>query len=777
MSRHEQSRVVLVWMLCVIVAFCPVPSIAFEPQDDDASLANLAGEIELDRLVDLSAARLGLSLQYPKASLSKSVTIRQTEGLTDEAVWRLTNQLLIKENFTVVQPPESDILQIVPLADAKNIARIETPESARERAPLVGYMRVRVPLQHQPVKVIVDAVTPLLNKSTSSVDALGESNQILIAAPTTTVLDVLDLIEMLDAGDRSATVRVITPNRVPPDQLAVQIGSIVESLNTLSGKPVPGRLVPAASGEALVLIAPPQEIEFWMSLIDQFDRRGDVATRIYRPRHFTLSEVRALIEQTCKEPPPQGSGHQWNIVDDALTGTLIVTATPAEHARIDDLMKRLDAAPGESRRPMRAYPIRNRGVVEILTILQSLVEQGALRTDAVLIASTDSTRQYSPISTRAIRPNESPGGQPSTPPGSASPSVYDPNVTLPRIASRADQAPSAPQSQRLEPDNRPAATDPVASRIGEQRVPLELTADEGTNTLIAIGDPRILEQLEQLIKQLDVRQPQVKIEVLVVGLTDADTLDLGVEIEKLEVSGDTLISLASLFGLSTGTTAAGNVSARGPGFSGVVLNPGDFSVVVRALQTINDGRTVNLPHILVNNNQSGTLNSVLQQPFTSTNASDTVATTSFGGTQDAGTTVTVKPQIAEGDHLVLEYSVAISNFVGESSSPEIPPPRQQNSLQSIVTIPDGYTIAVGGIEILSDAKATSQVPWIGDVPILGELFKNRSNSQSRTRFYVFIRSTVLRHGGFEDLKYLSDTDMARAGIDDGWPVVEPRLIR
>ena len=98
-------------------------------------------------------------------------------------------------------------------------------------------------------------------------------------------------------------------------------------------------------------------------------------------------------------------------------------------------------------------------------------------------------------------------------------------------------------------------------------------------------------------------------------------------------------------------------------------------------------------------------------------------------------------------------------------------------MQSVVTIPDGYTVVVGGLEVVSAAEAVSQVPLLADIPLLGELFKSRSKSRSRSRFYIFIRADILRHGGFEDLKYLSDLDVLAAGVDDGWPQVEPRVIR
>jgi type II secretory pathway component GspD/PulD (secretin) len=179
----------------------------------------------------------------------------------------------------------------------------------------------------------------------------------------------------------------------------------------------------------------------------------------------------------------------------------------------------------------------------------------------------------------------------------------------------------------------------------------------------------------------------------------------------------------------------------------------------------------------VSNNQQATLNSVVQQPYASTNASNTVTTTSFGGSSDAGTTLTIKPQIGQGDHLILEYSVTLSSFVGSSSAATLPPPRQENSVKSSVNIPDGYTVVVGGLSLASDSKSVSQIPLLGSIPILGELFKVRDNTKSSTKFYVFIRADVLRSKGFEDLKFISDLAARSAGINDGFPEVEPQVIR
>jgi general secretion pathway protein D len=292
-----------------------------------------------------------------------------------------------------------------------------------------------------------------------------------------------------------------------------------------------------------------------------------------------------------------------------------------------------------------------------------------------------------------------------------------------------------------------------------------------------MGEPRALAQIEALLATLDVRQPQVMLEVLIVSLSESQTLDLGVELDKQTTIGDARVRLSSLFGLGTRGSGGDRTVGDGAGFTGLVLSPGDFSIVLRALQTLNKGRSLSMPRLLVANNQQGTIDSVLTQPYASTNASNTVTTTSYGGAQDAGTQVTLKPQIGAGDHLNLDYSISLSAFIGAPASANLPPPKQQNRVQSAASLPDGYTVAVGGIELNSEGQGTSQVPGLGSIPILGEAFRNRSKNASRSRFYIFIRANVLRNENYEDLKYASEIAAGRAGVDDGFPVVEPRVIR
>ena len=139
---------------------------------------------------------------------------------------------------------------------------------------------------------------------------------------------------------------------------------------------------------------------------------------------------------------------------------------------------------------------------------------------------------------------------------------------------------------------------------------MTLTADEATNRLVAFGDARLLDQLDLLIEQLDVRHAQVLVEALVVTLNESQTRAVGVELQKIGSQDSTLYALASLFDLGSPDPWLPEVpTATGSGFTGVVLDPGEFSAVLRALETVSHGRSLTIPKVLVANNQEAVLDS------------------------------------------------------------------------------------------------------------------------------------------------------------------------
>ncbi len=792
MSRSRKNAPCVPFVLAALAAGCS-PSIATAAhflQNTDASMklassqtqsarTTLNGELELARLVDLCAAKLGLTVEYDGAALKGAVTIRLGDNLTDQELWALTNELLASRGFASVQRPGSNVLSIVKIADAPGTSRIERPGFEDDRA---GFAQLVIRAEHREVKEISDAIKNVLSKPSGSITPIGDRGWMLVADFRPRIEQALYVKSLVDVASDPFSVATYPVANLKPADLITTALAAATGREEAGARKLKGKLLPSPDGAGVIVMASAADTVAWTEILDAFDRRPEVSTRTYAPKGFSVSEVSMLVGQIGRDTGPHGSGDRWKLVNDELTGTIVITAAPTEHASIAELIARLDSTPGGARRQLSIFTVRNRPVSELLALLDQLLASGSLSVQA---SESEASSTAGPPSVtggssaqRTERDVMPPGGAPSVVGTSGQPVPGSTGSAPAPTQSTGPNSVGAPANSSNTATSRHNSQGKasISNGIGPDGQPLvTISADEATNSLIIVAESRVVKQVEDLLRKLDVRKAQVMLEVLVMSLNDEQAVELGTELEKIIIDGNTLFSLTSLFGLRPNGIAQ---PPRGEGFTGAVLDPGSFSIVIRALERLNKGKTLNMPRMLVGNNQSANLSSVLQQPVLSTNASVSVATTSFGGTQDAGTTVTVKPQIAEGDHLLLDYSVAISSFIGTSTNPSLPPPRQQNTLQSVVAIPDGFTVAVGGLQIDRDLESVSQIPLIGNIPLVGEVFKNRTHNVSTTRFFVFLRGSILRQQGFEDLRYISGVDQQASGLGDrDFPAVEPLVIR
>ncbi len=612
--------------------------------------------------------------------------------------------------------------ELVALLVAASAARVERYDLADARA---GFVRVLAPLERRKAEDLVETVRLLLSKPGGAVNAVREGNALLIADLRPHVEQVLAMLTVLDVPAGAPITEEIALEHVSPVAVGALIERVTNSRKAVGGEALKGAALAVPSTRSMLVVAPAAELTWWRTTIRAFDRPEPVTTLHYTPRRFGLEDTARLVEQVVRGEVVE-AGSTWKLVVDRLTGTLIVTASAADHAKVQGLFERLESEAWAPREPLRTFAIKRRRVGEMLATLESLIDAGVLESQGPAQPATAEAQG----ATGAIAPSA--------------------------VASGGSRGGAASNSTRK----------------------ITLAADEATSRILAFGEGSVLDQLGALIESLDVRPPQVLVEATVVSLSDSQTRQLGVELQKLGTSGTTSARIGSLFGLGSPDPVGG---AIGPstlaGASAIVLDPGDFSAVVRALESVNQGRSLTTPKVLVDNNAKAALDSVLQTPYAATNASNTVATTSLGGTLDAGTRVSVKPQVADGGQILLEYTVSLSSFVGEPPGEGLPPPRQENKLESVVTIPDGFTVVLGGLEIETQGDAKERVPWLGEIPLLGVLFQDRSKTSTRSRFYVFLRCSVWRDELFEGLRYASARELGAAGIDDGTPVLRPRVMR
>ncbi len=494
-------------------------------------------------------------------------------------------------------------------------------------------------------------------------------------------------------------------------------------------------------------------------LLDLIDMPGvKVRVRFVPVKNVSAEELASQITELLSEKLALTSARDGDtrlplkLIPDSRTNQIIILATEGSELEALKLITALDKPTHERTSPIRFYKLMNTTAADVLATIQALdISEGGLSQVALGGWPQPQTKKEGARYTGPNRPPAPVGKESPTPP-----------------AYKEKDGQSKTKSSEVRPgDQSLTAITPSAT----------VTIDPNTNTVIVIASPAIQEIYEQLIAILDKRRPQVLIEITLVTLDTSDDFSLGVDLAYSNTVNDGRFMVFSSFGLSTVDLATGALTPKvGVGFNGSIVGPDMFNAVIRALSASSKAEVLAAPRMLVNDNASATLSSIAESPFTSINASQTVSTTSFAGYASAGTTLTVTPHIAEGDHLNLKYSITLNSFTGEGSA-GIPPPRVTNELSSEITVPDGYGVIIGGLRRQDKSDSHSRIPFLGDIPVLKYLLGIEEINSSESTLFAFVRVQILRDDEFADLKFLSDRDLAMAQMPPNYPDSEIQIMQ
>jgi len=298
--------------------------------------------------------------------------------------------------------------------------------------------------------------------------------------------------------------------------------------------------------------------------------------------------------------------------------------------------------------------------------------------------------------------------------------------------------------------------------------------------LIVYASKKNQQWISSLIKQLDRYRPQVLLDVTLVEITKNDEftmdLDLVSKFPNLAAGGemDMLDSLLSPFPSERITEVGSTHGAGGEAF----YADRHIQALLKIMQKKNYGRILARPKLLVNDNEEGTITteektSIVREktdviPGSAATAPTATTSVTFD-TFTAGITLTITPHISQGDQLQLKITMQRTDFrlkpdytittgTGTKSGPT-PPDLLTSNIDTNVTVPDGKTIILGGLEKLNQGKGGTKVPLLGDVPLIGGLFRSTANTDSQSRLYVFVKAHILRPGektsGLSDLEVIS----------------------
>jgi general secretion pathway protein D len=489
----------------------------------------------------------------------------------------------------------------------------------------------------------------------------------------------------------------------------------------------------------------------------------ELVTEIVPVKHVSAAELVPILRPLM----PQGG----QLVAHASSNSLVVSDRAGNVQRLADIIRRIDTV---SDAEVEMIPLRHANAAELARTLTMLGDdKGAAangeaarvfadtRTNSILLAGAKNGR----LKMRALIAHLD------TPVDNGG----DTQVIYLHYANAKDLVPILQGVAATLTGIAPPTAAKAGDGAGANASPATIQAHAETNALVISAPPAIFRSLAQVVRQLDIRRNQVLIEAVIAEVADQTASEIGVQWQMpLGKDGQHVVGGTNF----TGTSPGNNIiaAAQNPLGVGNGLNLGyiDGSVtigrntifqlgaLVTALRGDGKSNILSTPSVLTLDNQEAEIKVAQEVPFLtgqySTNAvqATTTGTTNAGITnpfqtierKDVGLVLKVKPQINEGEAVRLDIHQEVSS-IAPSVSGAVDLVTNKRELTTSVLVKDDSLLVLGGL-IDNQAKDNVQkVPALGDIPLLGNLFRYRTNDRSKKDLMVFLHPKILRDAATE----------------------------
>ena len=297
--------------------------------------------------------------------------------------------------------------------------------------------------------------------------------------------------------------------------------------------------------------------------------------------------------------------------------------------------------------------------------------------------------------------------------------------------------------------------------------------DERTNALIITAPPKMMRSIQDVIGKLDIRRAQVLVQAIEAELTSDKSAELGVTwvADAANNGGVGLTDFsntgASILGVGQAALAASNSSSNGSSVTGFTAPQGltlgvgkitsggfSFAALIRALSGDGETNILSTPSVVTQDNQEATIKVTQKVPFVTGQytGATTGASSSTGSAvinpfqtvdrEDVGITLKITPQINEGDSVQMKIDQSVSNLTATSIGGQ--PVTDERQITTNILAKSGEIVVLGGLIDNALTESEQQVPVLGSIPLIGNLFKYRSTSNTKRNLMVFIQPTILR---------------------------------
>ncbi|HEY2484936.1 MAG TPA: type II secretion system secretin GspD [Candidatus Binataceae bacterium] len=304
--------------------------------------------------------------------------------------------------------------------------------------------------------------------------------------------------------------------------------------------------------------------------------------------------------------------------------------------------------------------------------------------------------------------------------------------------------------------------------------PVNVTADPATNALVVSAAPQDWQTLKQIIDELDVPRTQIFVQAIIVEVSAERTKDIGVEFQASTNLGGNTIGIGQLnfgnlqnalgnplgltglgIGLASGSmcsipvAVAGAVSGStttGTTTSSTISAPCDVALMT-ALETDTHANVLSAPTLLTADNEEAMIIVGQNLPFVGSAAANAGLPGQIFNSvdrQNVGITLDMVPQVSEGDYVKLDLYEEVSNVVNGTQNNSLGPTTTIRSASTEVFVQNHRTAVIGGLLSSQDTIENQGVPYISNIPVLGNLFSNKSSDRQKLNLLVFLTPHVVR---------------------------------
>lgn len=443
------------------------------------------------------------------------------------------------------------------------------------------------------------------------------------------------------------------------------------------------------------------------------------------------------------ESSPGGANTLRIVPLDHLNAVLVITPQPQYLDWARGWIERLDEGGELDAQRTYVYHVQHGRAADLANVLDQVFGTGGNRSNSIASSTSSSAPSLPPLSAGSNGPSGFGGGTDSAASGTGS--------TISPAVGGGQSVPSSSNGMLAPLGGSSAspggAAGPATSAGGSTETnnagPVRIVTDDANNALVIVTTPRLYRQIEEALSRLDVAPMQVVIDATIAEVTLTDQLQFGLQWFFREHNNS--------LGFVTNPTTTGNPlsSAFPSGFS-YLFSTTNMQVVLNALASITTVDVVSAPELLVLNNETAQLQvgasvpiPVQQAQSVVTPGAPLVNTISY---LDTGVILRVTPRANANGQVTLDIEQEVSDAEATTSSTLDAPTVNQRRIKSSVVVQSGQSVALGGLISSNKNLSRSAVPVLGELPVLGALFRNDNNTTTRTELLVLIQPRVIANG-------------------------------